>query len=243
MRRLINKNSTRILAVGEGAMQAGWCSDWRNDHRCTVIPNGLDTAPFKKPFDHAKLRSSLNVSQEATLVIHVGRMAKQKNHLRLASIASELLLHDQSIHFLLAGQEDAEIKNKMLVLFDAKNLSNRVHFLGVRKDVPQLLLISDLVIFPSLWEGLPGSVLEACAAGTPVLASDILGTREVAETFSKIHLLNLEQTNQIWAQEAMELLTHRPCAEERKAALEFFRETPYDIEASVTAHVQAWEHC
>ena len=76
--------------------------------------------------------------------------------------------------------------------FRALGVLDRVRFSGERQDIPRLLKGADLFLFPSLWEGLPGALLEACAAGTPVLASDIAANREVAEVFPGIRLLGLE---------------------------------------------------
>ena len=71
--------------------------------------------------------------------------------------------------------------------------------LGVRDDVPQLLKTADVLLLPSIHEGLPGVVLEACASGTPVLASDLPGVREIASRLPLVRYLPLTAADEEWA--------------------------------------------
>jgi glycosyltransferase involved in cell wall biosynthesis len=240
MRSLINKYATHILAVGEGAMQVAWREDWRNDPRCTVIPNGLDTTPFEQEVDKTALKKRLKLPIDAPVVIHVGRMAKPKNHVRLAQILALLLSQGPSIHVLLAGKEDATIKQQMLKILKSSDVEGRVHFLGVRDDVPQLLMISDLMLFPSLWEGLPGAVLEACAAGTPVLASDIPGVVELKQDFSEIYCINLKESDNHWVMKVKSLLNNKKLAEDRLMFLYKFEQSIYNIKGCMSSYCIVW---
>jgi glycosyltransferase involved in cell wall biosynthesis len=240
MRRMIHKYATHILSVGEGAMQVGWRPDWQNDPRCTVIYNGLDTRPFYRQVHSGEMRANLQVPPDAPLLIHVGRMAKQKNHFRLAHIAARILSHKPSAHFLLIGRENNDTKEQMTSIFADANVADRVHFLGVRDDVPQLLAISDLMLFPSLWEGLPGAVLEACAAGTPVLASDIPGVRELTGVFSVIKTLPLDDSDDAWAAAACSILNNPPTAHYRAKSLTKIENSHFHIEPCVKEHERVW---
>lgn len=240
MRWLIDKNATHILAVGEGALRESWRTDWQKDSRCTVIHNSLDTSPFHQQVNVEEMRADLQVPPDALLLIHIGRMATPKNHLRIASIASRILMEKASAHLLLVGREDKEIKQKMASIYADANVNDRVHYLGVRDDVPQLLSISDLMLFPSLWEGLPGSVLEACAAGTPVLASDIPGVRELTGVFTDITTVSLDHGDDAWAEEAFALLSNRPTAQHRAKSLNEVERSRYHIKACVEEYERVW---
>jgi glycosyltransferase involved in cell wall biosynthesis len=240
MRSLINKYATHILAVGEGAMQVAWREDWQKDSRCAVIPNGLDTTPFEQEVDKTALKKRLKLPIDAPVVIHVGRMAKQKNHIRLAQILALLLSQDPLIHVLLAGKEDATIKQQMLKILKSSDVEGRVHFLGVRDDVPQLLMISDLMLFPSLWEGLPGAVLEACAAGTPVLASDIPGVVELIDAFPSLRTLGIISSDKEWVKLAIQLLGENMANKSRFNSLIKFKKTLYCIENAVKSYSMTW---
>ncbi len=81
------------------------------------------------------------------------------------------------LHFLFVG--DGELKAELQAQVQSLNLSGNVHFLGNRSDVPALLAASDFFVLPSLWEGLPMALLEAMAAGKPVVATAVSGTKLV----------------------------------------------------------------
>ena len=80
--------------------------------------------------------------------------------------------------FLLVG--DGPLENDVRGEIEARGLGSRFRFAGARDDVARLLGAADAFVFPSLWEGLPGAVLEAIAAGLPVIASPLAGVREIA---------------------------------------------------------------
>lgn len=240
MRKLINRHATDILAVGEGTMFTAWRADWDKDPRCVVIPNGLDTSPFHQALHSSNIYNEFNIPHNTPVLVHVGRMSRPKNHVRMAHIAGGVLKRNGTTHFLLLGREDDETKEKMERIFAEGNVSERVHFLGVRDDVPQLLQIADLMLFPSLWEGLPGVVLEACAAGTPVLASDIPGVRELRDRFPIIETLPLDEPDDAWIAKACAMLKKRPTLERRLASLEKTEKSPFHISSCVKAHEKIW---
>ena len=80
---------------------------------------------------------------------------------------------------LLAG--DGWNRDSLKRLANTLGISSRVSFLGTRSDIPDLLSACDIFVFPSLYEGLPGALIEAMLAGKPVIASDILEVREVIQ--------------------------------------------------------------
>jgi glycosyltransferase involved in cell wall biosynthesis len=89
-----------------------------------------------------------------------------------------------------------------------------------------------------MWEGLPCAVLEAAAVGTPVLASDLPGTREIARHFSHVHLIAADADDETWAAAAVRLIDHgAPDAREAAALL---ARSPFVFERSCEAHYQIW---
>lgn len=241
MKKLLDWNATGILAVGRSAMEASWKSNWQQDSRCEAIPNGLDTVPFEMAADPGGVRREFGMPEGSELLIHVGRMSMPKNHVRVAEVAAILLSEKKDRRVLFAGKENEGIKLAMEERFSARGVLGQVCFAGERRDVPRLLKGSDLFVFPSLWEGLPGALLEACAAGTPALASDIAANRELGGTFPGIRLLGLEASDEKWAAAARTLLERRPVEGDRKAALAHIRTTEYSIERCAQAHARAWE--
>jgi glycosyltransferase involved in cell wall biosynthesis len=240
MKFLLNLHATSILAVGEGAMEHSWGRGWQNDPRCKVIPNGLDTAPFEKYPDPVGVRKEFGFPTNCLLIVHVGRMVKEKNHIRLAAVFGTLLARQQNVYALIVGKENEAIKKAIIDKLREHKIVDRVCFAGVRNDIPRVLMGSNLLLFPSLREGLPGVVLEACAAGTPVLASELPGTRELTGVFSGLRTLSLDVTDSVWIHMAEEMLKTPVNQEQRKNALAHFRGTPYNIKQCLSSHMLAW---
>ena len=107
----------------------------------------------------------------------VARMEPVKNHAMLLEAAR--LLHQSGAHFdlWLVGGGDGRARCEAIVA--AANLGERVHFLGYRDDIPEVLAASDIGVLTSLKEGIPRAALEAMAVGLPMVATRVTGTREV----------------------------------------------------------------
>lgn len=199
LRRWIRRYATDILAVSEEAMTKSWDENWRSDPRCRVVYNGLDPRPFELPSDPEGVRKEFSIPADAFLCIHVGRMVTPKNHLRLVEIFAAVAQKRQDAHLLMIGTGDNDIEVAVRQRVDELGIAPRVRFCGMRKDVPRLLMASDVMVFPSLWEGLPGVVLEACAAGVPVVASNLQTVREIASRLPGIEVVSLDDTDESWA--------------------------------------------
>ncbi len=179
----------------EGAIEASWGLGWAQDPRAQTVYNGLDLAAFHGPPDPDGVCREFNIPAGSVLCTHVGRFSPPKNHGRLLAIFAQVLRHTPGMYIVLVvvvvGSPDAELPIRTRA--SELGLADRLVFAGVRDDVPRLLLGADLMIFPSTWEGLPGAVLEACAAGLPVLASDPPGVREIARFFPGVACVSLEE--------------------------------------------------
>lgn len=145
-------------------------------------------------------RKELNINDSCLLIGHVGSMNEQKNHEFLIKVFYELQKQTEA-HLVLIGE--GYLKYKLQEICMNLNVSDRVHFLGLRNDVPQWLSAMDLFIFPSRWEGLGMVLIEAQASALPVLAS----TEVPYETCltSNIEYLKLEDDINVWVQKAIEL--------------------------------------
>jgi glycosyltransferase involved in cell wall biosynthesis len=136
-----------------------------------VVHNGIPLAAFDRHTSRA-LRASLTGGVERPIVLTTARLAEQKGHRYLLEAAA--LVPEAT--FVLAG--DGPDRAKLEALACDLGLTDRVLFLGHRHDVPDLLASCDLFVLPSLFEGHPLSILEAMAAGRPVIATAIGGTDE-----------------------------------------------------------------
>ena len=206
MRRWVDKYATDILAVSEGTISAAWSNDWQSDIRCSVLYNGIDTSKYSDITERDAVFAEFGLPSNSRVFIHVGRAEFPKNHIRLISIFTELLKQEPYAKLLLVGRCESEIGQIVKEKVTRLGLSKSVIFAGERSDVPRLLNAAEVMIFPSIYEGLPGAVLESCATGTPVLASDLPGVVEIASFIPHVHYMSLEKSDADWAIAAEDLL-------------------------------------
>jgi glycosyltransferase involved in cell wall biosynthesis len=242
MAHWIDRFATAILAVSEGAMRFSWGENWSSDSRCRVIYNGIDPAPFYEESDSKGVLEEFGLSPDSPLFIHVGRMHRSKNHPRLLTIFREIVKTCPTARLLLVGREDAEIKQHLTEAMQRPSLDSQIIFAGERTDVPRLLSAADCMIFPSVWEGLPGAVLEACAAGVSVIGSDIPSIVEISRHISSVRVCSLNETDGTWAKEALRLADERPGDGTRSARIDNFRQSIFNIDRCVDAFKEVWQH-
>jgi len=174
--RITARWSVGSVCVAEGVRRFSIEQGRLDPDRLVVIPNGVDLARF----DHASPvdRSSIGVPTDAVLTLYVGRLDPQKGLDTLLKAAAGVARVRPDWHLALAG--DGPLRPDLMAqaarLLD---LAGRVHWLGRRDDVPSLLGSADLLVLPSLWEGMPNVVLEAMAAGVPVVATRVEGTEDL----------------------------------------------------------------
>jgi len=147
-----------------------------------TVYNGVDYLRYSNPekLDSLRFRQSLNVDDDARVIAMVGRLEKQKGHACLIDAAALLKGKYPDVVFLLVG--DGELRDQLVEQAQRRKIIDNIVFLGNCDDVPAILGASDLFVLPSIYEGIPLVVLEAMAAGLPVIATDIAGTRELIES-------------------------------------------------------------
>lgn len=151
-----------IARFGERAVNS---SKYRN------FNNGISLNQFYfSDTTRKEVRKELGIANDIVVVGTVGRIAEQKNPLKILDIFNTLIETYQDVECIWVGtgpMED-EIKEKL----SQHSNSGKIHLLGVRSDVPRILQAFDAFVFPSLWEGLPVTIIEAQAAGLPIILSD-----------------------------------------------------------------------
>jgi glycosyltransferase involved in cell wall biosynthesis len=144
------------------------------------LPNAIDLRRFEVATNEpSAIRRALGVPEEAPLVASVGRLAEGKGldtYLRAAALMAQ---DTPQAYFLVVGEGEKESELKALA--GELGLQSRVVFTGARSDVEDLLRVVDVLVSASLWEGISTVILESMAAGTPVVATDIPGNREILE--------------------------------------------------------------
>jgi len=162
--RLVRLSGLAPVACGPGVAAA------LAEHGCTpfaTVPNAVGPAPPPAG------RAELGLEPGTRLVLAVGRLVEQKNHeLAIRAIAS---VPDA----VLAIAGDGPLRPRLERVANEEGVDGRVRFLGVRPDARALMGAADAIVLSSHWEGLPLSALEALASGTPLVATDVRGLREL----------------------------------------------------------------
>ena len=147
--------------------------------KLVVLHNGLDPDEFADPAPREDTRSALGLREDLPLIVNVGRLDKVKGLGLFLRLAEEMTRRGRSVQFALVG--DGPDRAALEREAREKGLADRVLFLGIRRDVPDILAAADLSVSTSPEEGLPNVVLEAMFTGTPVLSADNGGGPEVLE--------------------------------------------------------------
>ncbi|MBI1313759.1 glycosyltransferase [bacterium] len=147
------------------------------EEKVVIIPNGVDIGTYRdaEPAD----LSEFGISADAEVVLAVGRLDQQKDPLLLLSAVSQIAASRPNLHLLFAG--DGPLRGRIEETARRLGLGDRVHLAGWRPEIPQLLKAASLLVLPSRWEGMPNVVLEAAAAGVPVIATRTEGMHEIIE--------------------------------------------------------------
>lgn len=191
----IAKNATHLMACGQ---QAGeWMYGKRNFH---ILNNAIDAKQYS--FDHETYcaeRAELGVRPDDVLVGHVGRFSPPKNHDFLIDVFAECVNMKPKAKLILVG--DGNLRPGIEEKVRRLGLEASVIFTGVRSDVAKLMQAMDVFVFPSIYEGLPLTVVEAQAAGLPCLISDAVPI-ECKKT-DLVQQIPLSEGAQAWAAAVM----------------------------------------
>jgi glycosyltransferase involved in cell wall biosynthesis len=142
-----------------------------------VIHNGVQGSPVIVEPEVQSMRRELGLGGHEHVVAFVGRLVPQKNPGLFLEMAQTILRSGLKCGFLLVG--DGPLRVSLVDQALALGIQDAVRFTGVRNDVPRIFRVIDLLVLTSDWEGLPNVVLEALAAGVPVVATDVGGVREL----------------------------------------------------------------
>ncbi len=152
-------------------------------HKLRWIGNGVDLHRFSPRDDGSAVRRELGLPENARIVGFIGRLVKEKGILELLNAMRLVVDGMPEAHLLVIGDSlpsdrDQQTKAMAIDMADQEGLAGHVTFLGLRDDVHRLLGAVDAVTLPSHREGFPRSIIEAMAAGKPVVATNIRGCRE-----------------------------------------------------------------
>jgi glycosyltransferase involved in cell wall biosynthesis len=151
-----------------------------NDAHCAVIPNGVDLQRFQGRHDRP-LRGELQIPDDAILVGAVGNIRKPKSYDTRLRAAHALAQKSDRFRFVIAGEGSGELYDELLALRHELGLEQKLDFLGLRSDIPEILRSLDVYVLSSTTEGFSIACIEAMAAGIPVVATRSGGPEEILE--------------------------------------------------------------
>jgi glycosyltransferase involved in cell wall biosynthesis len=187
-----------------------------------TIPNAIDADRFSNnEAVRNEVRKELGI-EDKFVIGHVGRFGFMKNHAYLIDIFNEICKQRNDVALVLIGQGGLmdDIKAKV----EGLGLKDKVYFMGNRSDIERYYQAFDYFVFPSTFEGFPGSVAEAQASGLRCLVSDKI-TREVALT-ELVTYKSIEETPQSWA---YEILNNADKTKDRKNHSGIIKEKNFDV--------------
>jgi glycosyltransferase involved in cell wall biosynthesis len=147
-----------------------------HERRTSLVRNAITAAVPLAPAERTALDDELGLAG-APVVAIVGRLVPQKAHERFVVAAQRIAAELPGARFLVLGEGPR--RGEIEALVAAAGLTERVAFTGVRYDARRVIARADLLVFSSEWEGLSIAALEALAAGTPVVSTDVQGMREL----------------------------------------------------------------
>lgn len=176
-KRLLFRTGSQVTAVHETVAENLKKFFHVPSEKIVTIPNAV-RRPEPGSARMNAIRQKMPRVKDELWALFIGRLEEQKGHIYLIEAVSMLTPEERSrFRFVLAG--DGSLEASLRKRVEELGLQDLFFFLGHTDEVPEWLVLCDLVVLPSLWEGMPLSVLEAFSAGKAVLATDIPGTREV----------------------------------------------------------------
>ena len=173
--QIVYKQYKKIICVSEKTKESISSYLKNKSNQFITINNGIDIDRINKAVMYTN-SELINVAVPVKVIMMVALFRKQKDQDTLIKAIAKL---DSNIHLVLVG--DGERRDILKQLAIDSGAANRIHFLGLRNDVPSVIKCADIVVLSSHWEGFGLAVVEGMAAGKPVIASDVPGLAEVVE--------------------------------------------------------------
>ena len=190
----LKSNTTKMFACSNLAGE--WL--YGKNENYEVINNGIEANKYKlNEKIRIEKRKELKIEKEEIAIGHIGRLTEQKNHKFLIEIFSKLYNINNKYKLFIIG--NGELEEKIREQIKALNLEKNIIMLGVRKDVNEILQAMDLFVFPSLYEGLPVTLVEAQGAGLKCFISDTV-TKEIDLECGLTEFISLNRSSEEWAE-------------------------------------------
>lgn len=232
-RLLYEKSVDAVVAISHGVQTALTAGGVSPAH-ISIIPSGIDTPRFTVTNEQrVQQRAAQGIAPDEIVVLAVGALAERKGHSTLLQAAVQLQQNGVQLRYLICGDGPlrAALENEAQHL----GLTGTVHFLGFCSDIINYLTVADIFVHVPLWEGLGVAVIEALAAGLPVVASRVGGIPELVED-GHSGLLIAPQEPFALATAIKQLIDDLPWARSLGLQGQRFVRTRYDVTAMAQAN-------
>ncbi|MGG2937776.1 glycosyltransferase family 1 protein [Bacillus pacificus] len=199
-------------------------------NRVYLLKNGIDVDQFSDWNMEAAyhLKRELQIPDKSKIIGHIGNFSESKNHFFILRILERLLQKDKNFVAVLVG--DGPLRNAIELKAREMGIANHIWFLGVRSDIPRILQIFDVLLFPSLFEGFGIVTLEAQCSGVSCVVSDNV-PQEVDMGANLVTFIHLEEELNVWLEEICKsLLKEKP---EKSLIANHISNLGYDINSNI----------
>ena len=217
-KKLIPRYATHLFACSTDA------GKWMfGEHSFEVMRNAINSEKYNFNKSLRKnIRSEFEINNNEIVIGHIGRFDHQKNHSFLLDVFSEINSINSNTRLMLVG--DGDLKIDIQEKAKSLGLLSRVIFTGVRSDVSRLLQAMDIFVFPSLFEGLPVTMIEVQASGLPSVISDKV-PKETVLVKDIIHIMSLSDSAEDWAKQVLLVMSSTG----RFGRIDKIKESGFDI--------------
>lgn len=192
-------------------------------NKVSIIHNALDINVYEfNPSRRESIRKGFGLSEGDLLIGNIGRFMSQKNHNFIIEIFDKIHALKPNAYLVLVG--NGELENIIRDQVKNKGIERNVIFTGVRSDIPDILSAMDVMLMPSLYEGMPNTVIEAQATGLPCVISDSITSE--ANITGLVKYVSLSKSSDFWADEVLKATSNT-----RFNTKKMFVDNGYDIES------------
>jgi glycosyltransferase involved in cell wall biosynthesis len=175
--RMVARCVDRVIAVSQAARNFLVHGKGYPSVKVVVVPNGRDLSAFQPGTHRESVRRELGLGPNAPVAGVIGRLETQKGHRYLVDAWPDVVAELPDARLLVVG--DGSLREPLRWQAQERGVADSVVFTGFRPDIPRVLDAMDVVALPSLYEGMPLTVIEAAAMARPVAATTVDGTPEV----------------------------------------------------------------
>jgi len=243
-RVLVRNYATDIVAVSATALDYQYPGRRDSGPSCRIVYNGVGAVERCVKNGEGFPEGIRGLSGASPIVLHVGNFRWQKNHLFAMRVFSRLLRYLPDAQLVFVGDnsstpEATSIFSELTALSNGVGIADRVFYAGQRQDVRRFYASADVMLFPSLREGLPGAVLEALSVGCPVVASSIPPVTEIAEHVDGIIASPLGSPYECWAKELADIICKCNGSDRDRIRMSF-RESPFTLRRHIDALINLY---